>query len=171
MKIVLIGFMATGKSSVAPKLAARLGVESVEMDDLIVEKAGKSIKDIFATDGESAFRELEEQVAQDLQAREDVVISTGGGVVTNQQTMQYLAQQGLVVELSGSFETILKRIDPAMPRPLFKDTAEAKALYEQRRPLYSKYATIRVATDNQSVEAVVEAVAHELKAAKKVEQS
>lgn len=159
MKIVLIGFMATGKSTVAPVLAAQLGLEAVEMDDLIVQKAGgRSIADIFATGGEAAFRELETAISQDLEQRDNAVISTGGGVVMNQATMDHLAAGATVVELSAPFDTILSRIGSAIPRPLFKDAAEAKALYERREPLYSKYAAVHVATDNKSIDEVVAAI-------------
>jgi shikimate kinase len=158
MRIVLIGFMATGKSSVAPKLAKRLGLEVVEMDDLIVKKAGKSIKDIFDDNGEGAFRALETEAAEDLRTRDSVVISTGGGVVTSPAAMSALAESSLVVELTGSFETLLKRISPEMPRPLFGDAAQAKALYERRQPLYTKYANGHVDTDGKSIDEVVKAI-------------
>jgi shikimate kinase len=165
MRVVLIGFMATGKSSVAPKLAAQLGLTAIEMDDLIAQKGGKSIKAIFADSGESAFRKLETEVAKDLQQRDNVVISTGGGVVMHEETMQYLTGDSLVIELSGSFETLIKRISPAMPRPLFQDKAQAKTLYKRRRPLYSKYAALTINTDHMSVVEVVEAIAHQIQEA------
>jgi shikimate kinase len=159
MKIVLIGFMGSGKSSVAPLVAAQLGLAVVEMDDLIVQKAGgKSIKAIFADGGESAFRQLEAEVAKELADRDNVVISAGGGAVTNPATMGYLTKQALVIELTGSFETLLGRISAATPRPLFEDVAEAEALYEQRQALYSKYAALHIATDDKSVPEVAKAV-------------
>lgn len=159
MKIVLIGFMATGKSSVAPFLAKRLGLENIEMDDLIIQKGGgKSIEKIFADDGEAAFREFELAVAKDLKTKNNVVISTGGGVVTNEQTWAYLAEQAIVVGLFAPFETILKRVGSDIPRPLFKDQAAAMRLYEQRAPLYNKYSDIQVSTDDESIEEVVKEI-------------
>src|SRR5665213_218339 len=110
MKIVLIGFMGSGKTTAAPLLAEKLGLEVVEMDDMIVQKAGgKSIVDIFQAGGETAFRDLEMAVAGDLRDRNNVVISCGGGVVMSQATMDSLAQNATVVELSTAFETVLKR--------------------------------------------------------------
>jgi shikimate kinase len=157
MKVVLIGFMGTGKTTVAPILAEKLGLETVEMDELIVAKAGgRSIQEIFKTGGETEFRELEAAVSQDLGDRDNLVISTGGGVVTNKITMNYLIRGAVIVELNASFDTVLKRIDPKLPRPLFRDQAEAKELYEQRKPLYSSYAAIQVITDGKSVNEVVE---------------
>ena len=163
MKLVLIGFMGTGKTTVAPVLAEKLGLEIVEMDDLIVRKAGgKSIAEIFEAGGETSFRELETAVAKDLQHYENAVISTGGGVVMNQATMDHLVAGGVVIELAAPFETILQRISSNMPRPLFGDASQAKALYELRKPLYSKYAAIRVATDGKSIEEVVREVMQEV---------
>jgi shikimate kinase len=159
MKIVLIGFMATGKSTIAPVLADKLGLDVVEMDDLIIQKSGlPSISDIFENRGESTFRELEAAVGHDLRDRDDVVISTGGGVVMNQALMDNLTADAEVIELTAPFDTILNRISPNLPRPLFQDTVEAKALYELRQPLYSKYATHHVSTVDQSVEQVVQTI-------------
>jgi shikimate kinase len=159
MKLVLIGFMATGKSTIAPVLADKLGLEVIEMDDLIVQKAGgKSIVQIFADGGEAAFRQLEASVGKDLQNRDNVVISTGGGVVMNQGLMAHLTAGATVIELSAPFDSLLQRISPHMPRPLFENADQAKALYELRKPLYSKYATVQVSTDNRQAEAVVQAI-------------
>ena len=157
MKIVLIGFMGTGKTTVAPILATKLELEVVEMDDLIVAKAGgKSIPEIFKSGGEAEFRELETAVSQDLGGRDNLVISTGGGVVTSEAAMYDLIKGAVVVELNASFDTVIKRIDPKIPRPLFQDQAQARVLYEQRKPLYSSYAAIHVATDGKSVDEVAE---------------
>jgi shikimate kinase len=126
---------------------------------LIVRKSGReSIAEIFETGGETAFRQLEAAVSQDLQHRDNAVISTGGGVVMDPAIMDHLATNAVVVELAAPFDTILKRISPTIPRPLFKDEAQARALYERRKPLYSTYATVHVGTDNTSVEEVVEAI-------------
>ncbi|HEY5442849.1 MAG TPA: shikimate kinase [Candidatus Saccharimonadales bacterium] len=167
MRIVLIGFMASGKSSVAPLLASALGLEVVEMDALIVAKAGKSIKDIFEAGGEPAFRKLEAAVAAELQNRDNVVISTGGGVVARSETMKYLTDKGVVVELSCSFDALMERIRPTLPRPLFKDEAQAKATYAKRQSLYHKYASVHVNTDGKSVDEIVEAVFRKIQGIKK----
>lgn len=160
MKIVLIGFMATGKSNVAPILAGMLNLNIVEMDDLIVGKSGgKSIAEIFETGGEAAFRKLEVDVSRDLQHADNVVISTGGGVVMNETVIGYLADNAEVVELYASFETLLQRIGRDIPRPLFEDEQAARQLYELRKPLYNKYAAIHVSTDGKSIDGVAEEIA------------
>lgn len=163
MKIVLIGFMGTGKSSVAPRLAKRLDLEAVEMDDLIVKRAGgKSIRDIFAADGEAAFRELEAAVGKELRDRDQVVISTGGGVVMNQDLMASLVAGALVINLDAPFKTVLLRAGSGGKRPLLTSINQARTLYETRKPLYNKYATIHISTESKSVNKVVQAIIDEI---------
>ena len=163
MKVVLIGFMGSGKSSVAPVLAKRIGMDLVEMDDLIVEKAGKSIDKIFADEGEYAFRELELSVSKNLKNLDNVVISTGGGLIMNINSFENLKNNSIIVQLYASFDTILKRIDPKLPRPLFKDKEAAKYLYEYRLPLYDNFAQIKIVTDDISVEQVVDEIVAKIK--------
>ena len=164
MKVVLIGFMGSGKSSVAPRLAKKLGLAVVEMDDLVVKKAGgMSIERIFEAGGEAAFRELEIAVAKDLKGADGVVVSTGGGAVMNRLILDYLKDGAVVVELLAPFNTLIERISPKMPRPLFRDVPAAKRLYELRKPLYNEYATIHVSTANKSIDEVAQEVADKVK--------
>ncbi len=156
MKIVLIGFMGTGKTTVAPILAKKLGLNVIEMDDLITDKAGKSIKQIFAESGEAGFRELEVAVGKDLQNIDSVVISTGGGVVMNEIILDNLKNNSIIIDLSATFNNVLKRISPKIPRPLFEDKDKAQELYELRKPLYKKFANIQVSTDGKTVNEVVD---------------
>ena len=96
-RIVLIGFSATGKSAVARALAARLGWTSVDTDDLIEESAGRSVPDIFAQDGEPAFRALERDAARAAAARDEAVVATGGGLWLDAANRRILSDGGLVV--------------------------------------------------------------------------
>ena len=116
--IVLFGFMGTGKTAVAERLGTRLGLTPVDMDDLIVERAGKPIPEIFAEDGEPHFRELERQTARDVAGRTGLVIATGGGAVLNHDNITDLARTGLAVCLDASPETILERVEGDTNRPL-----------------------------------------------------
>lgn len=159
MSIVLIGFMGTGKSSVAPVLAYKLKMEYIEMDKLIEKKAGKSIDEIFKNGGEIVFREYEADIARSLRDKKNAVISCGGGVVMNKMIMDCLKSNGIVVGMFADFETILKRIEGDLPRPLFKNRKAAEKLYNLRRPLYELYADKKVDTDNKSVEDVAEEIA------------
>lgn len=163
MKIILIGFMGTGKTTVAPILAKKLGLNTIEMDDLIVKKAGKSIEQIFKEDGEKTFRELEAQTAMELKDVDNAIISTGGGVITNKNILENLKDNSIIIELFASFDTILKRISPKIPRPLFEDKEEAKELYDYRLPLYKSFASINIATDNKTIDQVVDEIIGKIK--------
>ncbi len=163
MNIVLIGFMGTGKSLVAPLIARKLNMEHIEMDELIEKKAGKSIEEIFKDDGEIVFREYEIAVARELRNIENVVISCGGGVVMNKIIIDYLKLDGVVVGMFADFETSFKRVAGDLPRPLFKDRKVAEKLYNLRKPLYEFYADKKISTDNKSVGEVAEEIIEVIK--------
>jgi len=151
-KIVLIGFMGSGKTTVAKILAKKLGLEVIEMDDLIIKKAGKSINQIFIKDGEARFRELESQIATDQKNKENIVISTGGGVVINAENIKNLKVNGKIIFLKTSFLEIKKRLINIEDRPLFKNKRSAEKLFKFRQKLYEKNADLIVNTDRRSVE-------------------
>ena len=104
--IALIGFMATGKTSVGKKLAENLGKDYtfIEMDKMIVEKAGKSIPEIFTDDGEIRFREYEIAVCKEVSNYDNVIISCGGGVVLNKINIDYLKKNCYIILLEASIE-------------------------------------------------------------------
>jgi shikimate kinase len=163
MNIILIGFMGTGKSTVAPLVARKLNMEYVEMDQLIEKKAGKSIDEIFRDEGETVFREYEVAVARDLKNINNAVVSCGGGVVMNKIIIDDLKHNGVVVGMFADFETIFKRVESDLPRPLFKDRKVAEKLYNFRKPLYEFYSDKKVNTDKRSVEEVAEEIIKEMK--------
>lgn len=155
MKIILIGFMGAGKTTVAQALSKKLKIKLIEMDDLILKKSKrKSINEIFTMDGERRFRELEIETAKKLINKDNVVISTGGGVVINKIILDYLKENGKVIFLKTSFFEILKRLKHASDRPLFKDKKLAKKLFNFRQKLYEEYADLIVKTDKKSVKEV-----------------
>lgn len=159
-KIVLIGFMGAGKSSVAKILAERHGLTLIEMDDRIVEQSGRqSVPEIFDQDGEAHFRMLEAQVAQSLKEESNVVISTGGGVIGNSEGMSALAENATVIWLDTQLGTVLDRLSDDRERPLLRDLEEASQLYEQRVSLYQQTARHRIVTDVLTPEAVAVAIA------------
>ena len=155
MKIILIGFMGSGKTTVANILAKKLNLEIIEMDDLIVEESGKSIKRIFSEDGEARFRELETKTAKSLAEKDKCIVSTGGGVVMNKININYLKENGKIIFLRTSFSEITKRLKNDNDRPLFKDKEIAKKLFIFRQRLYEEYADLIVTTDGKSVEKIV----------------
>ena len=143
--IILVGFMASGKTSVGRALAERTGWTLVDADDVIVARAGKPIHRIFSEDGEPAFRELERQVIADLCAGERQVIASGGGAFVDQQNRDVMLSGGRVFFLSASPATILRRVqeeDAGGPiRPLLAvDDPEARIaeLLALRTPAYAQ---------------------------------
>ena len=162
MKIVLIGFMGAGKTTVARILAKKLRLEFVDMDALLIKKSGRqSINEIFEKDGEVVFRELEISVAKQLQHKKNFVLATGGGVVMNKIILDYLGHDGVVVFLKTSYEESDRRADKST-RPLFKDAAKARELYNFRLPLYERYANVIVATDQKTAETVADEIIERL---------
>lgn len=155
-KIILVGFMGTGKSTVAKALAKHLRFSVRELDAIIIERSGKSsISDIFDQMGEQYFRDLESAACAEVAHERSVVISTGGGVVGRPSNMERLtAKGGIVVFLRTSFEEILARDFGLLDRPLFKNQHKARDLYEQRAPLYLMWANLTVDTDTKSVEEI-----------------
>lgn len=154
--LVLIGFMGTGKTTVGRILAARLDLVFTDMDDCIVQRAGKSIPAIFADDGEPAFRTLERQVVVDLSAQSGLVIATGGGVVLNPDNIRDLGRNGLLAGLTASPDVILDRLRHDTGRPLLNDGDKAekiRALLVSRQHLYNAI-PFRINTDGLSCEAV-----------------
>ena len=159
MKIILIGFMGSGKSSVARVLSEKLKLQLIELDDLVLQKSGRtSINEIFEKDGEPAFRNLEKEVSLSLQNRKNAVISPGGGVVQNKLIMQSLKNNGTIIYLETPFEVIEKRFASKSVPPLFKDKVSAAKLYETRKKLYEEFADSVISTENKSIEEIAEEI-------------
>lgn len=149
--------MGSGKTTVGSRLAQNLSWDFVDTDDLIQNKVGMSIPQIFDTFGEIGFRELEIQTAKSLRERPNVVIATGGGMVINALCIQYLREnRGWVLYLSSSFENLKERVaQQDVARPLFKDIGTASRLYTFRTNLYREYATATINTDGIHIDMVV----------------
>jgi shikimate kinase len=138
MLVLLTGFMGSGKSAVGRRLAAALGVRFVDLDEEVEHAAGRTVRQIFDELGEAAFRQLEHQALARLVEERDAVIATGGGTLTFAANRDLVAGRGLVVWLNPSFATIVGRIGGRgkKDRPLFRDEAQAFALYRERLPAY-----------------------------------
>lgn len=136
--IILIGFMGTGKTVTGRLLAERTGMELVDMDSLIEQRQGKTIPQIFAESGEAGFRVLERELVKELSKKTGLIISTGGGVVTNPDNLADFEKSGLVVCLTASPETIFQRLEKDTTRPLLSGDKKTQiaVLLEKRRPLY-----------------------------------
>ena len=158
--IVLFGFMGTGKTSVGKKLAAELGLKFVDMDHIIEEREDRAISDIFATDGEPYFRNLERALVQELAAAEGMVVGTGGGVVLNAANIADFNGNGLCVCLNASPEEILKRLENDGSRPLLAEgnkLEKINGILDARKDLYAKVPE-QVDTTGLSLDEVVERV-------------
>lgn len=155
--LILTGFMGSGKSSVGKIVAERLGYRFIDLDAEIVAVAGCSINDIFARDGEHAFRTLESsQLEQILSTGERSVVATGGGAVISTQNRALMRTLGVIINLKVPLEQVLTRLKGCSDRPLLAgEDAEsrAKALMNEREQFYAD-ADIRIDTDGKSVEDV-----------------
>ena len=157
MKILLTGFMGSGKSAVGRRLAERLGIPFVDLDERIEAAAGASIVEIFARDGEGEFRRIERLQLREALAGDDAVLAAGGGTLVDPENLELARAAALVVWLNPSFATIVARIGSLgkRDRPLFRDEAAALDLYRSRLPSY-RLAHIRLDIGaDESVEQIV----------------
>jgi shikimate kinase len=165
--IALIGFMGTGKTTVAKVLAQKLGKAFIELDAIIVKKAGKPIPEIFRQDGEIRFRELEIEVVSEVAAKKNVVIACGGGVVLNTINIDRLRKESVIIYLSASPAAILKRTsNDKSGRPLLDviDRAQQiKTLLKSRQSFYRRAADIIVNTSGLNIESVADKILELLK--------
>ena len=159
MNLVLIGYRATGKTSLAKLLAERLNWDWIDADVEIERRAGKTIARMFADDGEPAFRDLEVQVIADLCARSRLVIAAGGGAPMREESRRAMRAGGTVVWLQARPETILARMTgdatTATRRPDLTDKNpldEVLHLLEKRTPIYRETGHLAIDTEGRSLE-------------------
>lgn len=163
VNIALIGFMGTGKTSVGRIVAEQLHFEYLDTDELIQAQTGCSITDIFARDGEPAFRALEQKIVEELASRTKTVIATGGGLPVNPKNLASLKAHALVVSLWSSPEKIWERVRHQSHRPLLHDEnpqAKIRELLAAREPFY-RQADVLLNTDLRSVREVAQQLAHQ----------
>jgi shikimate kinase len=153
--IVLVGFMGAGKTTIGTLLAARCGLPFTDSDQVIEQRAGRPVRQIFAADGEPAFRALEHQVIAELLAGPAAVLALGGGAAEHPRTRDRLATALAVVYLQVSYEQALRRVGGDPERPLLA-RPDLAATYRRRLPLYASLATVTVPTDGRSPEAISE---------------
>jgi shikimate kinase len=156
--IALAGFMGTGKSSVGRLVAERLSLNFIDADTVIEERAGKTIAEIFADDGEPAFRALESEVCQELAHQPDLVIALGGGALINTETRAVFESTSLLVCLQASLDEIIRRVGNDPSRPLFSvDREKTQQLLESRADMYNSI-PYQVQTDDLSTEQVADQI-------------
>ena len=157
--IVLTGMPGAGKSTVGVVLAKKLGFRFVDSDLVIQEKYGKLLSELIAEHGVDGFLEIENQVNASLEGR-NCVIATGGSVVYGKEAMEHLRTIGKVVYLKHPYKEIERRLgDLAARGVVLKEGQTLKSLYEERVPLYEKYAHITVSCSHKMLRQVAEEIA------------
>jgi len=137
MKIYLVGFMGSGKTTVGRELAARIDAPFFDLDELVAAAEQLSIKEIFAQRGEAYFRKRERDVLRSTKHLEGAVIATGGGTFTFDENVQFIQSEGLSVYLSAPYALLRARVgDKAADRPLFADDLATHELFANRIRYY-----------------------------------
>ena len=154
-QVYLIGFMGAGKSAVARTLAKRFGALVLEMDAYIEQEERKKISEIFATQGEEAFRRMETRLLLYLSGAGPLVVSCGGGVAMREENVKIMRKNGIIVYLTASPETVFKRVKDHHDRPLLENNMSISyiaELMEKRRPRYEAAADYSICSDDRSLE-------------------
>ena len=160
--IVLIGMPGVGKSTAGVVLAKVLGYEFIDADLVIQQQEGKLLHEIISEVGADGFIEVENRVNRELTV-EKSIIATGGSVVYGKEAMQHLKEIGTIVYLKVSYETLEKRLADIKGRGVvLKEGQDLKALFEERSPLYEKYADIEISEGTLGVEQTVEKIIENL---------
>jgi shikimate kinase len=164
--IILVGLMAVGKSTVGRLLAQALGFTFYDSDDVIEDRAGAPISWIFDVEGESGFRDREQQVIEDLTREEGIVLATGGGAVLRPCNRAAMSSRGVVIHLDSPLERLLERTRRDRKRPLLMrgdPRATLARLQQEREPLYREIADYRFVTDRQGPKALARQIEQRLK--------
>ena len=164
--IVLIGFMGAGKSTISEFLKTAFAMDVIEMDQIIAEREGMSISDIFEVYGEQYFRDLETNLLIEMQSRTNVVISCGGGTPMRECNVAEMKKNGRVVLLTAKPETILDRVKDSHDRPLIENNKTVSfiaELMEKRREKYEAAADIVIETDGKDELQICEELIHRLR--------
>ena len=152
--VFFVGFMGAGKTSAARKLARLAGVASIDMDTYIERRIDMKVSELFAEQGEAAFRTIETRVLRELANGDPILVSCGGGVVLAEQNRQILKEGGFVIYLQVTAEEAASRISDFSTRPLFSDLQNAQRIIEGRLPLYEEVADAVIDTAGRGSTAI-----------------
>lgn len=156
--VYLVGFMGSGKSVVGRRMSGKLNCKFIEMDELIEEKEGTDVVDIFSLKGEDYFRVLEKNVLKEIATQSSCIISCGGGVVIDPENIVIIKKSGIMIWLNADAETIYQRIKSFKHRPLLnvdEPKKKIKELLDQRKSFYAQ-ADYTLNTSGSSIDEVVE---------------
>ena len=168
MRIILVGLPGSGKTTIGRQLARRLGVPFVDSDHVIEDRLGCSIREFFAREGEDSFRDVEEQVLDDLSQHHEGVMATGGGSCLRPNNRQRLHERGQVIYLRSTPEDVYRRVKHDTARPLLQvddPMGRLRNLYETRDALYRETAHYVVETGRPSVSTLVNMILMQLELA------
>jgi shikimate kinase len=160
MNIVLLGFMGTGKTTVARKLSEILGLKYISTDGLIEEREKRTINEIFTHEGEEYFRKIEKEIVKEVAEGDGQIIDAGGGVVLDSRNIEALRKNGILICLTARPEVILERTKDKNDRPLLNvgDKLEKiNQLLEYRKPFYDR-ADYFIDTSDLNIEDVVKKI-------------
>lgn len=164
--IFLIGFMGSGKSTIARLLAEKLNSQLIEMDETIEQEAGCTINEIFEQHGETYFRDLESALVESITKQGGCVVSCGGGTVLREKNVENMRKAGVVVYLSATPETIYKRVCHSRKRPLLNGNMNVEyitTLMEKRLPIYEKAADLTIDVNEKSKSDIVAEVINSIR--------
>lgn len=157
--VFFIGFMGAGKTSVSQQIAVTCGVASIDADEYLELREDRIIANIFAEDGEEAFRDIETDVLRDLAGRSPRLIGCGGGVVTKRpENAEIMKSAGFVVYLKVSADGAAARIPNTDSRPMFKNLETARKTIVERAPQYEAAASASVETEGRTIREVADEV-------------
>ncbi|SER16538.1 shikimate kinase [Gracilibacillus ureilyticus] len=161
--IYLVGFMGSGKTSVAEKLKEETNKIVLDTDQLIVEEYGLTIPEIFEQKGEAVFREYESSILKNTPVH-DAIIATGGGIIEKEENRKWLKENGKVIFLQTSWDEINRRLIDDQSRPIWNNQSRDKQkLLNDRTPKYKEVADIVVTTDGKELEMIVNEILSQIK--------
>ena len=165
LSIIFVGLPGSGKTTIGRQLARRLGLPFTDSDHVIEARLGCSIREFFAREGEESFRDVEQQVLDDLSLNHQGVLATGGGAVLREVNRRHLHERGHVIYLRSAPEDVFRRVRHDTGRPLLQvddPMGRLRALYEARDPLYRATAHHVIDTGRPSVATLVNMIMMQL---------
>ena|SRR5579885_1332786 len=163
-RVILTGFMGTGKTAVGELLAKKLKFEFLDTDLMVEQEVGKTITEIFEKEGEPVFRHYEKQMVKKALESENVVVSTGGGAIVDPDNLKLMKERGFIIGLSASPEAILQRVSNMDTRPMLRSKDQLKrieSLLSRRSPYYrqaDKIVDTTMKRIDQTVEEILKAL-------------
>ena len=171
-KVYLTGFMTSGKSTIGPILGNVLGWNYYDLDEEIVREQGKTIDEIFSSEGEKKFRQLESDKLVELSKESNCIIALGGGTIINESNLSFVKKQGKLIYLKSTPEAIYSRIKNKLDRPLFKDLVLNNSPKEdfiqrineilEKREKYYNQADIVIPTNHRDIGPTVDLIANKI---------